>query len=156
MTEKRANGSHAANGGHKQVWPKKPASPSPRRGLTEAEIATYSRMAVATLLLILAFALKPFVQPRIVDPLNKWLIIDPIIGLLMYWPLSRVLIRASSLFWGHLLALLPTAILLYIRFFANQRDAVFGNQPNLPFGAMIFLGVCSMAAYLLFRTPPRH
>ena len=35
-------------------------------------------------------------------------------------------------------------------------DPTYGTHPNLSFGAMVFLGICSLAAYLLFRTGPKR
>lgn len=156
-TDSPKNGSHTtANGGHQQVWPRPDHSTSPALSRwSEESLALVVRCVVAALLVVLAFAMLPFVPVRVVDPFKKYVVLDPLIGLLMYWPLSRVLVRVSSLFWGNLLALIPAITLISIRIFANQRDPAFGTQPNLPFGAMIFLGVCSIAAYLLFRTPPR-
>tara|TARA_B100000609_G_C17221303_1_gene440236 strand:+ start:1380 stop:1793 length:414 start_codon:yes stop_codon:yes gene_type:complete len=112
------------------------------------------RLVVTAVLVVTAFAAAPFVAVRSVDPGKGWLIIEPLVGALYFWPLARVLIRSSTLFWGTLLSLIAPVSMTCIRIFGSHRDAIAATESNFSYGAMIFFGVMSMAAYILFRNPP--
>ena len=109
-----------------------------------------ARLVIAGLLIALSAVMVFFVPPRAVDPGYRFFVLEPIVGLVLFWPLSRVLIPSTSLFWGIALSLLPAVILITVRVFGQQRDIASGSLTNLSYGTMVFLGVCSMAAYILF------
>lgn len=156
MTKKSTNGT-VHNGQH-PVWPtqhSRPDRPSHNDTQKQEKQNMRIRIFVGVALVLLAFILVPFTERRAIDPFNKYLIIEPIIGLFLYWPLSRVLVRSfRSQVWGQIFSLLPFFVLIAARFLGTQRDPEFGIQTNFSFGVIIFVGVCSFAAYLLFRKPP--
>lgn len=114
------------------------------------------RLGIAVGLVGLAFLLPRFVEPRAVDPGRGWLIIEPLAGVLLFWPLSRAFVRSMPLFFALFFAVLPALILLGVRLYGSERSIADGTHANTSFGTMIFLGVCSLAAYFLFGRPPRH
>ncbi len=114
------------------------------------------RLGIVVLLFIISLVLPFFTFIRAVDPLKGWLVIEPLVGALLFWPLSRVLIRSMGLKWGLIFSLVPAISLIYIRLYSSTKDAVYTTDSNLAFGAMVFWGVVGMAAYLLFRQPPHQ
>lgn len=144
------------NGGRRQLWVMQEgrSQKSDLDHILRRQLRV--RSWIAGVLVLLAFSLAWVIPARAVDPGKGWIIIEPIAGLLLFWPLSRVMIRVAGLTWGCILSLIPAVILVCVRLYGSERDSVYGMEPNLSFGAMIFLGVCTIAAYLLFRTPPRQ
>ncbi|MCB9639828.1 MAG: hypothetical protein H6728_13615 [Myxococcales bacterium] len=141
------NGHHA----NEEASSPRPSKEAANRPFLDPEVKAFRvRLVIAGLLVALAFALRPFVGIRAVDPGYRYFVLEPMVGMVLFWPLSRVMCRSAGLFWGNFLSLLPAGILLWIRLFASQRDLAFGNHPNFSYGAMVFLGICSMAAYIIF------
>jgi len=105
-----------------------------------------SRGVVAILLIGSSFLLARLLYEHAVNPLAGTMVLEPLFGLLLFWPLSRVLIRATSLLLGLFLSLLPAAVLIVLR--------IVEPNPNVSFGAVIFFAVVGLTVYFLFRTPP--
>ncbi len=139
-----------SNGHHLSKESMVPMEPLSKSVLDPEQQAHRARWMIALGLVVLAFAMRPFVGIRAVDPGYQYFVLEPVVGLVLFWPLSRVMMRAAGVFWGGCLSLLPTVILLLVRIYGSQRDIAFGNHPNLSYGTMVFLGICSMAAYILF------
>lgn len=145
-----SSSSPKTNGHHPEKEPTVPSRAVSKPVLEPEDKAQRARWGIALFLVALAFAMRPFVGIRSVDPGYQYFVLEPMVGLVLFWPLSRVMMRAAGVFWGAALSLLPTVILLFVRLYGSQRDLAFGNHPNHSYGTMVFLGICSMAAYLLF------
>lgn len=112
------------------------------------------RIAVVIVLVACSLFFPYWLPKRAVDP--SWFSLEPLVGAMLFWPLSSVFVRIAGTLWGFILSFVPAVSLILIRIYGSQRDLTYGTDPNLSFGAMIFLGICSLAAYLLFRRPPRR
>ena len=111
------------------------------------------RWWILGVLCVLSVGLAFFVPPRHTDPLAGWLVIETLVGAILFWPLSRVLIRVAGRWMGLVLALIPPVCLTVIRFLYGHRDVKYGSPSTVPLAAIVFFGVFSMALYLVLRSP---
>lgn len=142
-----------SNSSQKSLLTKEP-NPLPENKRKPFDSDLFWRISIAGFLAALSVILSFVFHRRAVDPLDGWIVVEPLAGAILFWPLSRIFIRITSRITGILIALIPVVSLLLIRSYGGERDIHFGASPNLSFGAIVFFSICSLAAYLLFRTPP--
>ncbi len=112
------------------------------------------RWIILAILALLSVVLSFSVPPRHTDPLGGWIVLETLVGAILFWPLSRVFMRVAGRWGGISLGLIPPVALTIIRFVYGHRDLKYGSPSTVPLASIVFFGVVSMAVYLVFRTPP--
>lgn len=122
-----------------------------RTRMEEQQLTQRLRWGLLGALVLLSVALAFFVTPRHTDPLAGWIVIETLVGAILFWPLSWVLIHKTGRMVGLVLALIPPVSLTVIRFLYGKRDLATGSYSTIPLAAIVFFGVFSMALYFVLR-----